>query len=111
MLTDLFAAGKLADPAEREAAKAVAFKALGTLLRYRGRIEREHGAAMAALESLRQRRLARPVARPDEPEPALPMAAPPPAAAPDAAVPIAAVRATPHQRPPHREANPSPPPP
>ena len=60
VLTDLFAAGELADPAEREAAKAVAFKALGTLLRYRGRIEREHRAAMQALESLRQRRLARP---------------------------------------------------
>ena len=57
VLTDLFAAGKLADPAERDAAKAVAFKALGTLLRYRGRIEREHRAAMQALESLRQRRL------------------------------------------------------
>ena len=95
VLTDLFAAGKLADPAEREAAKAVAFKALATLLRYRGRIEREHGAAMAALEGLRQRRLARPVARPDEPEPALPTVAPPPAAVPDAAVPIAAVCATP----------------
>ena len=44
MLTDLFAAGEIADPAERQAAKAAAFKALGTLLRYRGRIEREHGA-------------------------------------------------------------------
>ena len=93
MLSDLFAAGKLADPAEAEAAKAVAFKALGTLLRYRGRIEREHRAAMQALEGLRQRRLARPVARPSEPEPALPVAAPPPAAA---AVPVAAVPASPH---------------
>ena len=96
VLSDLFAAGKLADPAEAEAAKAVAFKALGTLLRYRGRIEREHRAAMQALESLRQRRLARPVARPDEPEPALPAAAPPPAAAPAAAVPVTTVPASPH---------------
>ena len=96
VLTDLFAAGKLPDPAEAEAAKTAAFKALGTLLRYRGRIEREHRAAMQALECLRQRRLARPVARPDEPEPALPMAAPPPAAAPAAAVPVTTVPATPH---------------
>ena len=70
VLTDLFAAGKLADPAEAEAAKTAAFKALGTLLRYRGRIEREHRAAKQALENLRQRRLARPAApRPSEPEP------------------------------------------
>ena len=96
VLSDLFATGKLADPAEAEAAKTAAFKALGTLLRYRGRIEREHRAAMQALESLRQRRLARaPAARPDEPEPALPTVAPLPAAVPDAAIPLAAVRATP----------------
>ena len=56
VLTDLFAAGAIADEAERQVAKATAFKALGTLLRYRGRIEREHDRAMAALESLRQRR-------------------------------------------------------
>ena len=43
VLTDLFAAGEIADDAERQAAKAAAMKALGTLLRYRGRIEREHG--------------------------------------------------------------------
>ena len=51
VLTDLFAAGEIADEAERQAAKATAFKALGTLLRYRSRIEREHDRAMAALES------------------------------------------------------------
>ena len=69
VLTDLFAAGRLPDPAEAEAAKVAAFKALGTLLRYRARIEREHRAAMQALESLRQRRLApAPVQRPSEPE-------------------------------------------
>jgi hypothetical protein len=83
VLTDLFAADGIADAAEREAAKTVAFKALGTLLRYRGRIEREHRAAMTALESLRQRRLARPTPRPSEPESAPPAATPatPPAAA------------------------------
>ena len=44
-------------------------KALGTLLRYRGRIEREHRAAMDALEALRQRRLTPPLtARPSEPD-------------------------------------------
>ena len=69
VLTDLFAAGEIGDDAERQAAKAAAMKALGTLLRYRGRIEREHRAAMADLDALRQRRLARPSpARPHEPE-------------------------------------------
>jgi hypothetical protein len=46
--TDLFAAGTIADDAERQAAKAAAMKALGTLLRYRGRIEREHRQATEA---------------------------------------------------------------
>jgi hypothetical protein len=64
VLGDLFAAGRIADEAERLAAKAAAMKALGTLLRYRGRIEREHRSAMEALTSLRQRRLA----QPSEPE-------------------------------------------
>ena len=59
VLTDLFAAGKLADPDEAADAKAVAFKALGTLLRYRGRIEREHRQAMQTLDALRQRQLRR----------------------------------------------------
>src|SRR5215207_1495789 len=68
-------ADRLADEAERDAAKTAAFKALGTLLRYRGRIEREHRAAMQALESLRQHRLARLAApRPSEPERAPPAA-------------------------------------
>ena len=48
VLTDLFAAGRLPDPAAAEAAKTAAFKALNTLLRYRARIEREHRAAMQA---------------------------------------------------------------
>ena len=42
VLSDLFAAGELPDPAEGDAAKTAAFKALNSLLRYRGRIEREH---------------------------------------------------------------------
>ena len=70
VLTDLFAAGAIADEAERQAAKAAAMKGLGTLLRYRGRVEREHRQAMADLDALRQRRLARPSpAQPHEPEP------------------------------------------
>ena len=60
VLDDLFVADRIADAAEREAAKATAFKALNTLLRYRARIEREHRHAMAALETLRQRRPACP---------------------------------------------------
>ena len=69
VLTDLFAAGEIADQAEREAAKTAAFKALATLLRYRGRIEREHRAATQALDALRQRRLTRSAPpRPSEPE-------------------------------------------
>ena len=63
VLGDLFAAGEIADSAERDAAKAVAFKALGTLLRYRARIEREHRQAMEALGALRQRQSSEPMAR------------------------------------------------
>ena len=69
VLDDLFAAGEIADEAERQAAKDRAFKALNSLLRYRGRIEREHREAMQALETLRQRRFARPAQpRPSKPE-------------------------------------------
>ena len=77
VLGDLFAAGELPDPAEADAAKTAAFKALNSLLRYRGRIEREHRQAMQALDDLRQRRLARtPALRPSEPEKTMPAAAP-----------------------------------
>ena len=72
VLTDLFAAGRLAEPGEAAAAKAVAFKALGTLLRYRARIEREHRHAKQELDMLRQRQLRRatvPVR--NDPEPAV----------------------------------------
>ena len=94
VLTDLFAAGEIADDAERQAAKAAAMKALGTLLRYRGRIEREHRQPWRASDALRQRRLAQPSpARPHEPEPppAAPMVDDPPAAA----VPMRAASAGP----------------
>ena len=68
VLTNLFAAGRLPDPAAAEAGKTAAFKALNTLLRYRARIERERAQAMQALEALRQRRVARAEApRPSEP--------------------------------------------
>jgi hypothetical protein len=80
VLTDLFAAGEIGDPAEAEAAKSAAFKALGTLLRYRGRIEREHRQAMEALDALRQHRLAPTPARPPERESAPAPAAPAPSA-------------------------------
>ena len=69
VLGDLFAAGRIPDAAEAQAAKDKAFKALGGLLRYKARIEREYRAALAALEALRQRRLAQPPARRSEPEP------------------------------------------
>ena len=76
VLTDLFAAGKLADPAEaRPPRRRPSRREHAAALR--GRIEREHRAAMQALESLRQCRLARPVAQPSEPEPALQVAAAP----------------------------------
>ena len=47
VLTDLFGADRIADDAERDAAKDRAFRALAMLLRYKARIEREHRAAMA----------------------------------------------------------------
>jgi hypothetical protein len=82
VLTDLFGPDRIADEAERQAAKDRAFKGLAMLMRYCARIEREHRAARQALDSLRQHRLARAAAaaRPSEPEPAGP-------ARPAAAVP------------------------
>ena len=96
VLTGLFAAGKIADAAEREAARAAAFRELAMLLRYQARIARELRAARAALDELRQRRLVAP--RPDEPEPR------PAAAATTAPIPPTPVRSEPepalnrHQR-------------
>ena len=68
VLTDLFAVGNIPDPDEAQVARDKAFKSLNSLLRYKARIEREHRAAMAALEALRQRRLTPPPARRSEPE-------------------------------------------
>ena len=82
VLGDLFAAGGIADPAEAQAAKDWAFRALGGLLRYRARLERERRLALDALEALRQRRLDVPAPRPDAPA-----AAPEPPAAKVAAAP------------------------
>ena len=104
VLTDLFAADGIEGEAERAAAKAAAFKALSTLLRYQARIGREQRQAMAALDALRQRRLAQAPARPKEPEPAalpapgpgamLATASPTPPTEPEAAIrPAVAVRA------------------
>jgi hypothetical protein len=58
ILGDLFAAEAFAEEAERRAAKALAMRALGTLLRYRAQIAREYSAAMHDLDLLRRRRLA-----------------------------------------------------
>jgi hypothetical protein len=111
VLTDLFATGELADKAEADTAKAAAFKALATLLRYRGRIEREHRAAMLALEALLQRRLARaPTPRPREPEPASTVAAPAPTpgAATYIGTPSAPATTPPRQATPPRPSEPEP---
>ena len=96
VLTGLFAAGRIEDAAERDAARAAAFRELAMLLRYQARIARELRAARAALDELRQRRLVAP--RPDEPEPR------PAAAATTAPIPPTPVRGEPepalnrHQR-------------
>ncbi len=105
-LGDLFAADRIDDDAERANAKDRALKALGTVLRYKARIEREQRRAREALGALRTRRLAppRPHAspvptppapeaplRPSEPEPA------PPAMAPLATVPKATAPALPDE--------------
>ena len=87
VLGELFAAGKIADAAEREAARAVAFRQLATLLRYQARIARELSAAMAMLDALRPRRLApAATARPSEPDDGRPHAPPAPAEAASAPV-------------------------
>lgn len=77
VLTRLFAAERLEDAAERESARAAAFRELGMLLRYQARIARELQAAMATLDQLRQRRLADPAKQPHEPEGAYPAAVTP----------------------------------
>ena len=94
-----------------EAAKTAAFKALGTLLRYRGRIEREHGTAMAALESLRQRRLARPGRATERTRAGLARGRSAAGCRPHRCDPSPPSPRRPTQRSPRRGANPSPPPP
>ena len=71
VLGDLFAAEKIADRAQREAARAAAFRQLATVLRYQARIGRELDAARASLHALRQRLGAAAAVR-SEPEPAPP---------------------------------------
>ncbi|MGE3740350.1 MAG: hypothetical protein AB7I59_12710 [Geminicoccaceae bacterium] len=73
VLGDVFAAGKIADQAQREAARAAAFRQLSTVLRYQARIGREVMALQTRLHDLLRQR--RPGAQPpvrDEPEPTLP---------------------------------------
>ena len=67
VLADLFAVGKIEGQAQREVARAAAFRQLSTVLRYQARIGRELAAARAALHALRQRRLGAQPARSDEP--------------------------------------------
>jgi hypothetical protein len=55
VLNDLFGADGIEDEAEAKAVKQAAWRALSTLLRYRGRIQREHDRARRELELLRQR--------------------------------------------------------
>ena len=87
ILTDLFGADRIEDEAERQATKAAAMKALGTLLRYRAQIAREYGAAMRELDALRHRRLAqRQADRRSEPE--RPAPPPVPAIQTPAALPV-----------------------
>lgn len=88
VLTELFAADALPDRAEAAARREKAMRSLGTLLRYRARIERDRARALQALASLRGRSPAAPApvaARTNEPERAAPP--PPPPAQPAAPTP------------------------
>ena len=71
VLTDLFAANRIEDAAERAAAKAAGLKALATLIRYRNRIQRDRDEALQTFHALRERprpAAAAPAGRPGEPE-------------------------------------------
>jgi hypothetical protein len=72
VLGELFAAERVADAGQREAARAVGFRQLATVLRYRARIGRDRDAALASLDALRRRRLGGqpPVRYEPEPTPA-----------------------------------------
>ena len=96
---ELFAAGRIADAAERATAQDRALKAVNTLLRYKARLERELRQARDALTALRARRLAprHPTAAPAAtPVPAAPAAATPtPPAEPPAHANVIAATPTP----------------
>jgi hypothetical protein len=92
ILAELFAAGGIAEEAERRAARAAGKKALSTLIRYRGAIQRAHDRALQVLDALR-RRPSRPGAA--VPAPAAVRSEPEPAAA----APVA-VRSEPEAEPP-----------
>ena len=78
ILTDLFAADRIADKAEARAAREAATRALGVLLRYRARVERDRERALQAFYDLRRR--PKPAATPARTnEPGGPAAASPPA--------------------------------
>ena len=74
---ELFAAGQIADAAERTTAQDRALKAVNTLLRYKARLERELRQARDTLTALRARRLASQHPAP-APAPATTPPAPPP---------------------------------
>lgn len=69
IMGELFAARRIEDPELAAATSERAMKALGTLLRYRSRLEREHDRAMQELGALRQGTPVRTTApaRPSEP--------------------------------------------
>jgi hypothetical protein len=83
ILADLFGANSLAGEVERRVMKAAAMKALSTLLRYRGQIEREYASAMRDLNALRRR----------APKPALPRLQDEPEPSPEPALPSEPERA------------------
>ena len=71
ILSELFAAGSLADREAGRAARDAGMKSLSTLLRYRARIQRDIDRALHELDCLRER----PALAPDTPRPSEPGAA------------------------------------
>lgn len=69
ILTELFAARSLPDVTEARAVRTAATKALGTVIRYRGRIQRDLDQALAEFWALRARRPVVKAVRTSEPEP------------------------------------------
>jgi hypothetical protein len=65
ILSELFGAKQIQDKAEAQAVRQAAIRAMSTLLRYRGRIERERDRALAAFHALRQRPRAAGTSEPD----------------------------------------------